>query len=230
MRVVVTGGSGFLGTYLVDALIRAKHSVCILDLVQPKRTLDGARYVAGSVNDTAIVRDVLRNVDCVYHLAGIAHLWTPHRDDFDRVNHYGTDVVLAAAKEMAVPRFVHCSSYTTLMTKEKDTKPLNETLRATPYELAGPYSLSKYLAETAALKAAEDGLSVIIVNPTILVGARDHNRTPGTAMISRFLHTKCIWYTEMLLNVVHVEDVAVGLMLAAERGRSGERTWNCRSS
>ena len=222
-RSLVTGGSGFLGSYLVAALAKNGHSVSILDPMPPTRLPEGVHYIAGSVHDASIVRHALADVGCVYHLAGIAQLWTPGPDDFDRVNHRGTEVILDAAKEMGVSRLVYCSSYTTLVSTQKRRRPINETLAIVPDELAGPYSRSKYHAETAVRKAVADGLNVVIVNPTILVGAQDHNLTPGTAMLSHFLHARSFWYTEMLLNVGHVQDVAAGMMLAAALGRNGER-------
>jgi dihydroflavonol-4-reductase len=129
--------------------------------------------------------------------------------------------MLAIAKEMGVLRFVHCSSYTTLLSAQNSTQPINETVGR--HDLAGPYSLSKYLAENSARRAAAAGQHVVIVKPTILMGANDNNFTPGTAMLSHFLHAQTILYLQTMLNIVHVQDVAHGIILAAQRGRAGER-------
>jgi dihydroflavonol-4-reductase len=222
-RSLVTGGSGFLGSYLVAALTQAGDSVCILDPERPHQLPQGAHYVAGSVTDPAAAWRALKDVDCVYHLAAIAHLWRSLDDDFDRTNRLGTEVMLAAAKEMGIPRFVHCSSYTTLLPPVKSRRPINEILAIGCEDLAGPYSRSKYLAEEASQAAAAAGQNVVIVNPTILVGANDRNFSPGTAMLLRFIRARMIFYLETMLNIVHVQDVARGLILAAVRGRAGER-------
>ena len=222
-RCLVTGGSGFLGSYLVAALTEAGQSVCIIDPVRPDPLLPGVNYVAGSVTDPASARRALEGVECVYHLAGIAHLWTPCRDDFDRINRQGTEVMLAAAREMGVPRFVHCSSYTSLLSPQKNPHSIDEMVAVSRDDLAGPYSLSKYMAEKASQAAADAGQNVVIVNPTILIGAKDRNLTPGTAMLLHFLHARVFYYIETMLNLVHAQDIAHGMMLAAERGRTGER-------
>jgi dihydroflavonol-4-reductase len=223
IRSLVTGGSGFLGHQLVATLAQAGNSVRVLDPIPPETLPGGVRHVTGSVTDAASARRALEGIDCVFHLAGIAHLWTPGRDDFDRVNRHGTEVMLTAAKEMAVPRFVHCSSYTTLLPQRKTMRAIDEAVAVNPTELAGPYSLSKYLGEEAARAAADAGQSVVIVNPTVLVGAKDRNFTPPTAMLAQFLSARVLWYVDLVLNIAHVQDVAAGIMLAAVRGRAGER-------
>src|SRR5262249_3651785 len=89
-------------------------------------------------------------------------------------------------------------------------------------DMAGPYSRSKYLAEQAALAAAADGQRVMIVNPTLPIGAGDYNFTPPTAMLAHYLSGSRV-YLDCMLNLVDARDLAQGMILAAERGRSGER-------
>ncbi len=222
-RSLVTGGSGFLGRHLVTALARAGHAVRILDPVTPDDLPDNVRHVAGSVTDRATALRALEGIDCVFHLAGIAQLWAPHRNDFDRTNRYGTVVMLAAAKEKAVRRFVHCSSYTILLPTRKIAQPIDEAIVVDPADIAGPYSRSKYRAEEAAQAAARGGQNVVIVNPTVIVGPHDRNFTPPAAMLAQFLSARIACYIDLMLNIAHVQDVAAGMMLAAERGRAGER-------
>ena len=223
MRSLVTGGSGFLGRHLVAALVQAGQSVRILDPVPPGQLPRGVQYLAGSVCDPAAARRALDDVDCVYHLAAIAHLWAPRSTDFDHINWHGTEVMLAVAQEMGVPRFVHCSSYTTLLPPLRAKAAIDEAIALSCNDLAGPYSLSKFRAEEASRAAATRGQNVIIVNPTVLVGAHDDNFTPGTAMLAQFLDAPIFGYVDVMLNFAHVEDVALGMMLAAEHGRAGER-------
>jgi dihydroflavonol-4-reductase len=99
---------------------------------------------------------------------------------------------------------------------------IDETVMASLADMAGPYSRSKYSAEQAALKAAADGLAVVVVNPTILIGAGDRNLTPPTAMLARFV-AGARFFVNCTMNVVDCFDVATGMTLAAECGRAGER-------
>jgi dihydroflavonol-4-reductase len=167
-------------------------------------------YVAGSILDRSCVREALRGIDHVYHLAAITHLWTARRDDFDSVNHVGSKQVLAAAREHGVARFVHCSSETV-------------TPEGTAADMPGPYSRSKFLAEQAVRRAAEAGFPAIVVAPTVTLGPHDYNSTPGTAMLAGFLPKRVQFYLNCALNFVDVRDVARGMLLAVESGRNGER-------
>ncbi|HEX4555800.1 MAG TPA: NAD-dependent epimerase/dehydratase family protein [Xanthobacteraceae bacterium] len=223
VRSLVTGGSGFLGRHLVMALAQAGHAVCVLDPVTPEHLPDKVHHWAGSVTDPAVARRALEGIDYVFHLAGIAHLWAPGRDDLDRINRHGTVVMLAAAKAMAVRRFVHCSSYTFLLPARKIARPIDEAISVDPVDIAGPYSRSKYRAEEAARATVGTGQDVVIVNPTVLVGPDDRNLTPPAAMLAHFLSARIACYVDVVLNIAHVQDVAAGMILAAERGRAGER-------
>jgi dihydroflavonol-4-reductase len=218
---LVTGGSGFLGQYLVSALVARGHTVRIFDRVPPERLPPRAEFVQGSVQDRGRVMRALDDVTHVYHLAAIPHLWTADREDFDRINVEGTRTMLAAAKERQVVRFVHCSTESILLPPHT-TGAIDESVTLELADMPGPYTRSKFLAERAAFAAARDGLDVVIVNPTVPIGAGDHNHTPPTAMLAHYL-TKTPFVLNCMLNVVDARDVATGIMLAAERGRSGER-------
>jgi dihydroflavonol-4-reductase len=221
---LVTGGSGFLGQYLVSALAARGHNVRIFDQVSPDRMPARAEFVQGSVLDRARVMRALDDITHVYHLAAIPHLWTADRRDFDRVNLGGTQVMLAAARERRIARFVHCSTEAILLSPRAGSgaAAIDETVALDLGAMAGPYTRSKYLAEQAALAAARDGFDVVIVNPTVPVGAGDHNHTPPTAMLTHYL-TQTPFVLNCILNIVDARDVATGIMLAAERGRTGER-------
>jgi len=209
-RSLVTGGSGFIGRHLVTALMARDHRVRILDIEPPREALPGVEYVHGSILDDSIVASSLRDIEQVYHLAGISHLWTPCVDDFRRVNCDGTKALLVAAREAGVARFLYCSSETV-------------DLGASADDLPGPYSRSKFLAEQPVRTAARDGLPVVIVAPTVTIGPSDDNSTPGTAMLTGFLARRLQFYFDCTLNLVDVRDVARGMVLAAEVGREGER-------
>jgi dihydroflavonol-4-reductase len=207
---LVTGGSGFIGRHVVRALRERCHHVRVLDVKPPPDLIPDVEYVAGSILDRSCIRDALRGVDHVYHLAAITHLWTTRPDDFDSVNYVGSKQVLAAAREHGVARFVHCSSET--------VKP-----EGTAADMPGPYSRSKFLAEQAVRQAAEKGFPAIVIAPTVTLGPDDCNFTPGTAMLAGFLPKRVQFYLNCALNFVDVRDVALGMALAGESGRIGER-------
>jgi dihydroflavonol-4-reductase len=221
-RVLVTGGSGFLGQHLTGALIGRGYLVRILDPVAPAQLPAGAEYVQGSVLDREAVLGALEGIGCVYHLAARAHLWAVDRTDFDRLNRIGSEIVLAAARQKKVRRFLHCSTEVVLLPPKPCGHTVDETIALGVDDMAGPYSRSKYLAEKAAFAAAAGGQEVVIVNPTIPIGAGDRNFTPPTAMLAHYL-SGSRFFLDCMLNVVDARDVAQGMILAAERGQPGER-------
>jgi dihydroflavonol-4-reductase len=222
-HALVTGGNGFIGQHLVAALIRRGDTVRIFDHVPPRKPHRRVEFVQGSVLDPAAVLRAMRGIDHVYHLAGIAHLWTPHERDFEEVNAGGTEIVMAAARQAGVRRVLHCSSETVLLAGACPAGVIDETVAAAPEDAPGPYTRSKLLAERAAFDAAERGLNVVIVNPTVPVGPNDFDLTPPAAMLAHFLGQDLHVYLNGIFNLVDVRDVAAGMVLALERGRPGER-------
>jgi dihydroflavonol-4-reductase len=219
---LVTGGSGFIGSYLVAALVDRGYHVRILDVASPTNGLPNVEFVAGSILDGDCVRRALSGIDVVFHLAAIPHLWSADADDFDRINRHGTEVVLAAAQAAKVPRFVHCSSEAVLFASHPRDRIADETVSLSMVDMPGPYTRSKLAAEQAVLSAARRGLDAVVVSPAIPVGPGDLNVTPPTAML-KHLKERPPFYLDCILNLVDVRDVADGMILAAEHGRDGER-------
>jgi dihydroflavonol-4-reductase len=217
-HVLVTGGSGFIGQHLVAALRCRHEAVRVLDLRVP-RDEHPSEFISGTVLEERDVRRALDGVHTVYHLAAIPHFWTRDSDDFERVNHHGTEIMLKAAHEAGVATFVHCSTEAILFPPARGATAIPDRVDDMP----GPYTRSKFLAEQAALAAARDGMRVVVASPTIPVGPGDHNLTEPTAMLSMFVHHPPPLVLDASLNLVDVRDVARGIVLAAERGRSGER-------
>lgn len=220
--VLVTGGSGFIGQHLVARLVASGRQTRVLDLRPPGRAVTNAQYVKGSVLDRKLVDQALDGVDEVYHLAGLPGMWVAHKDDFHAVNCRGTEVVISAARERDVKRFLHCSTESILFRSSPAGDDVEDTL-LTADDMPGPYTRSKLLAERLAMEAAASGFPVVIGSPTMPIGPHDHNLTPPTAMLRHFLGKRFQFYLDFVLNLVDVRDVAAGLILAMERGKVGHR-------
>jgi nucleoside-diphosphate-sugar epimerase len=221
MNVLVTGGSGFIGQYLVSALVARGERVRVLDVRCPTHMAAEVQYVEGSVLDANAVRAAVTGVDQVYHLAGLPGMWMPDREDFHRVNCLGTETVLAAARSSGVKRFLHCSTESILFDYPGAK---GAAAPAPPADaMPGAYTRSKALAEARAMQAAAEGFPVVVGTPTMPIGLHDSNLTPPSAMLRHFLDNRIQLYLDFVVNLVDVRDVAAGLILAMDRGKVGGR-------
>jgi dihydroflavonol-4-reductase len=221
--VLVTGGTGFIGQHLVSALVTRDRKVRVLDRRPPVCAVPGVEYVSGSVLDSGLVDETLRDADEVYHLAGLPGMWLPKKSDFHAVNFQGTEVVIAAARKRGIARFLHCSTESILFRPPSLQEDSNERSLLPPQQMPGVYTRSKMLAERSAALAAAAGFPLVIGTPTMPIGPHDHNLTPPTAMLRQFLHGRIQMYLDFIVNMVDVRDVAAGLILTMERGRIGHR-------
>ena len=222
-RVLVTGGTGFIGQHLVSALAKSGRQVRVLDLRSPNCAVSEVQYVQGSVIDPGAVNEALADVDEVYHLAGLPGMWVPQKADFDAVNRHGTEVVIMAARKKGITRFLHCSTESILFRRSPSRGGANDLSLLPPEEMPGLYTRSKMLAERFATQAAASGFPLVIGTPTMPIGPHDHNLTPPTAMLQHFLRARVQLYLDFIVNLVDVRDVAAGLILAMERGQIGQR-------
>lgn len=223
---MVTGGTGFIGANVVRVLVDRGYQVRAL--VRPnsdRRNLAGlpVELVGGDVRDLDSVRTAVAGCGLVFHAAALYSFWVRPRQLIYQINVDGTRNVLQAALEAGVERVVYTSSVAALGLRE-DRRPADEETPVDPRTIVGDYKRSKYLAEQVALAfARERGLPVVIVNPTFPVGPYDVKPTPTGQVVRDFLRRRMPAYVDTGMNVVAVEDVAVGHVLAAERGRVGER-------
>jgi dihydroflavonol-4-reductase len=225
MKAFVTGATGFIGAHLTRALLRDGHQVRAL--VRPesdRRNVAGAsiELVEGDLDDPRRLAEQVAGCEAVFHVAAHYSLWVKDRDSIYRANLGGTENLLAAARAARVKRFVHTSSVAAIGVPAPGSLGTEET-QTTLEELVSDYKKSKYLAEQAALRAAREGMDVVIVNPSTPVGERDVKPTPTGEIILRFLQDRMPAYVHTGLNLIDVEDVARGHILAWERGRTGER-------
>lgn len=220
---LVTGGGGFIGTHLVRLLLEQGERVRVLEL-DDVPVLDGAEVIRGSVADEAVVHRAVKGVRRIYHLAAHTDLWAPDKRIFRQINYESTRTVLREAMYADVEVVVHTSTEA-ILTGQGDPDQSDRALSSSSRKrkTLGPYCQAKLMAEQAALEASRNGLSVVVVSPTLPVGPGDRHITPPTRMIVDFLNRKIPAYLDCRLNLVDVRDVAEGHILAAQRGRSGER-------
>jgi dihydroflavonol-4-reductase len=225
MKTLVTGGTGFVGANVVRALLQCGMEVRAL--VRPRsdtRNLDNldVELVAGDLRDRGSLEAALEGCDTVYHVAAMYALWASDPRQIYESNVTGTVNLLDAAGTAGVQKIVYTSSVATIGLP-KDGTLGTEDAPLRPEEMISHYKRSKYLAEQEVLKYAQRGLPVVIVNPSLPVGPWDVKPTPSGQIIVNFLRGKIPAYVDTGLNVVDVEDVAMGHILAAKKGRIGER-------
>jgi dihydroflavonol-4-reductase len=225
MKTLVTGGTGFVGANVVRALLRRGTEIRALvrsgSDVRPLSDLD-LELVQGDLRDRQSLEAALKGCSTVYHVAAVYSLWASHRQEIYASNVTGTVNLLEAARAAGVQKIVYTSSVSTIGLPE-DGSPGTEEVPLRPEEMVSDYKRSKYLAEQEVLKYGRRGLPVVIVNPSFPVGPWDIKPTPSGQLIVNFLRGKIPAYADTGLNVIDVEDVAIGHLLAAEKGRLGER-------
>ena len=221
---LVTGANGFLGSHVVRALLaRGDRVRALARLNADISALRGVEcaIVRGDVRDIDSLRAAAKGCDEVYHVAADYRLWVVDHAPMYAINVDGTRNVIDAAREARVSRIVHTSTVGALGIPHG--APGREDTPVTVDAMVGPYKRSKFLAERVAEDAARAGAPVVIVNPSTPIGPLDYKPTPTGRMIVDFLNRKMPAYLDTGLNLVGVEDCAGGHLLAAERGRVGEK-------
>jgi dihydroflavonol-4-reductase len=225
MNVLVTGATGFVGSHVARLLVARGDSVRVL--VRPSsdlRALEGlpVERTTGDLRAPASLTSALKDIQRVFHVAADYRLWARDPREIYDSNVTGTRNLLAAARAAGVARFIYTSTVATIAVPREGALP-DESTAASLAEMIGDYKRSKFLAEQEALRAAANGQAVVVVNPTTPVGPGDWKPTPTGKVILDFLQGGMPAYLDTGLNVVPVEDCALGHLLAAERGRIGER-------
>jgi len=226
MTTLVTGATGFVGSHVARQLMSAGCRVRVL--VRPGSNaslLDGlpVERAEGDLRDPVSLDRAMKGVQQLFHVAADYRLWTRDPNELYQSNVEGTRRLLEIAGNAGVGRVVYTSTVATVAVPKHGAALPNEETHATLDEMIGHYKRSKFLAELEAIKAAAAGLPVVIVNPTTPVGPGDWKPTPTGRIILDFLNGKMPAYVDTGLNVAPVEDVAAGHLLAAEKGRIGER-------
>jgi dihydroflavonol-4-reductase len=225
MKVLVTGGAGFIGQHVVRRLVERGDNVRVAlapgEADRPIASLPVDRILC-DIRDLPQVRGAVAGCDAVIHMAAIYALWMRDYRPMYQVNVQGTRNVLEAASDAGVRRIVHTSSIAALGI-EGGGRPANEETRFNQHGRASHYVLSKFYAERVALELAGQGAPVVVVNPSFPFGNGDHRPTPTGRSIIRILEGTYFAVGPGGINVVDVEDVAAGHLLALDRGEPGRR-------
>ncbi|MCI0400207.1 MAG: NAD-dependent epimerase/dehydratase family protein [Gammaproteobacteria bacterium] len=226
MTTLVTGATGFVGSAVARALVDAgKHVRVLVRPTSDRRNLLGLPIdvVEGDLGDRSSLERALVGCKALFHVAADYRLWSIRPEELYEANVAGTSNIMLAAACAGVKRIVYTSSVAALGLNP-DGSPANETTPVTVNDMIGHYKRSKFLAEAEVRRLVDrEGLPAIIVNPSAPIGPRDIKPTPTGRMILDALLDRMPAYVDTGLNLVHVDDVAMGHLLAFQHGRIGER-------
>jgi dihydroflavonol-4-reductase len=225
MRALVTGATGFVGAAVARALLQGQWQVrTLVRKGSDRRNLHhlAVEIVEGDLADSASLDRALADCQGLFHVAADYRLGAREPEQLYRTNVEGTRNILNASRQAGVARVVYTSSVATIGIPA-DGSPGREDTPVAVTDMIGHYKRSKYLAEEVAREAARSGMSVVIVNPSTPIGPGDVKPTPTGQMVLDAAAGRMPAYVDTGLNIVHVDDVAAGHLLAFHRGRDGER-------
>lgn len=225
MSMLVTGGTGFLGSHLVRVLLERGEQVrCLTRRASRLDNLTDlpVEVVTGDLRDLDSLRKAAKGCRVIYHCAADYRLWCKNPADMYAANVKGSNNVMQAAYDEGVQGVVYTSTVGCLGLNHNGT-PANEDTPVAVDDMIGHYKRSKFLAEEIVRDWARRGLPVVIVNPSTPVGELDIKPTPTGKIIVDFLRGKMFGYVDTGMNLIDVRDCAEGHVLAAEKGRVGEK-------
>jgi dihydroflavonol-4-reductase len=225
MKIFLTGATGFVGHHVAKAL--AAEGADLLLLVRKTSNLKNLEGIAGDtvvgdLAEPASLKSAMAGVDSVVHVAADYRLWIPDPAAMYKSNVDGTRELLRLAREAGVKRVVYTSSVATMHFRT-DGIVINEDTPVSLADMVGHYKRSKFLAEQEAIKAAQAGQRVMILNPTSPIGSNDAKPTPTGRIFLDFLNGKFPAYMDTGLNLVDVSEVARAHVLALTKGKPGRR-------
>ena len=229
MKCFVTGATGFIGANLVHELRARGHEVkALLRPGSDQRGLQGTDFesVTGDVSDRRALAEAMYGCDWCFHVAASYHLWLRDYKPMFAANVEGTRNVLESAASAGCSRIIYTSTVGCIGLPQElngEVTPTDENTAVSAAQMSNPYKLSKWQAERIAIELSRKGVPILIVNPSAPVGPRDVKPTPTGKVIVDYLNRRMPAYLDTGLNWVHVRDVAVGHIRAAELGKFGQR-------
>jgi dihydroflavonol-4-reductase len=224
MKALVTGATGFVGAAVARALLAQGWEVRVLvrsGAVQANLEGLAVEPVTGDLVDAPSLDRALAGCGALFHVAADYRLWARDPEEIYRNNVQGTRNILQSASRAGVGRIVYTSSVATIGLPA-DGSPGDEDTPVALADMIGHYKRSKFLAEQVVREAAKGGTDVVIVNPSTPIGPRDVKPTPTGQIVIDAATGRMPAYVDTGLNIVHVDDVAAGHVLAFERGRAGQ--------
>ncbi|MHB1605158.1 MAG: hopanoid-associated sugar epimerase [Leptospirales bacterium] len=223
---LVTGATGFVGSWVASELLSDGYRVrCLVRPGSDRRNLPplspDVEWSEGDLREPSSLRKALDGASYLFHVAADYRLWSPVPGEMIRTNVEGTRALLDACLGLPLEKIVYCSSVAALGAG-KDSVPITEEMAVDTKSLIGEYKLSKYLSEQVVLSYA-DRLPIVVVNPSAPIGGRDIKPTPTGRIVLDYMKGLMKAYVHTGLNVIHVRDVAKGHLLAARKGRPGEK-------
>ncbi|MGB8698553.1 MAG: NAD-dependent epimerase/dehydratase family protein [Thermosynechococcaceae cyanobacterium] len=222
MKALVTGANGFTGSHLVKALLG--RDATVVAYVRPSSSLERLSglpltYAYGDITDTAALTAAMAGVDTVFHVAAYVELGLVNSAEMERVNVQGTQAVLAAAQAAQVAKMVYCS--TIGIFGDTQGQVVDETFQRTQADFSSAYDRTKYLAQQAVDAAAAEGFFAVSLLPSGIFGRDDPHFGP---VVQTFLKGRLkVWAGgDRITGIVHVDDLAEAMILAAEQGHRGE--------
>ncbi|MBN8724234.1 MAG: NAD-dependent epimerase/dehydratase family protein [Acidobacteria bacterium] len=225
MQAFVTGGTGFVGGNLIRQLLNSGIKVrALVRSSSDQRNLKDLAIdqVSGDLDNQELLEKAMQGCEWLFHVAAHYSLCLKDSQAIYKANVNGTKKILAAAHTAKIKRIVYTSSVAAIGLAPEG-QIADESTTTTVDKLISDYKKSKFLAEQLAFAAAKDGIPVIIVNPSTPIGPYDVKPTPTGDIVLKFLRRQMPVYVHTGLNLVDVRDVAQGHILAAEKGRIGER-------
>jgi dihydroflavonol-4-reductase len=226
MTTLITGATGFVGSALANKLLARSERVRVLvRATADRRNLESlaVEIAIGDLTDPASLAAAVKGCDTLFHVAADYRLWVPDPAAMFRSNVEGTRQLMIAAAEAGVRRIVYTSSVATLLPRPGG-HPAGEEDAGSAADMVGAYKQSKHAAELIVREMiAREGLPAVIVHPSTPIGPRDIKPTPTGRMIVEAASGRMPAFVDTGLNLVHVDDVAKGHLLAEERGKIGER-------
>ncbi len=222
---LVTGATGFVGSAVARVLLKAGHPVRVLvRRGSDRRNIEGlaVEVAQGSLEDADSLARAVRGSRYLFHVAADYRLWVPDPEPMFRVNVGGTHELMVAALDAGVERIIYTSSVATLGVVPGGVA--DEETASSAADMIGPYKRSKFDAELAVDQlVAERGLPAVIVNPSTPIGPGDVKPTPTGRLIVEAARGRMPGFVDTGLNIAHVDDVALGHLLAARSGQIGRR-------
>ncbi|WP_439881272.1 NAD-dependent epimerase/dehydratase family protein [Pontibacter sp. MBLB2868] len=220
--VFVTGGSGLIGNFLIPALLEQGHTVKALyrGSIPQVHNAQQVTWVEGDILDPVFLRDALKDVQYVFHCAGLVSYAPQDKELLKQVNIEGTANIVDACLEHGDVKLCHVSSIAAVG-RPKGVTVLAENSKWDSAAEHSAYASSKYLGELEVWRGISEGLDAVIVNPSVILGPADWNRS--STQLFRYVYNERLFYTQGSANFVDVRDVVEAMMKLTFSGVTGER-------